>query len=72
MVEAGMTPAAALRAATSGAAELLGMSGRLGAIAPGAYADVIAVSGDPLQDVKALERVAFVMKDGKIYRNPAR
>jgi len=64
-----MTPAAALRAATSGAAELLGMSGRLGAIAPGAYADVIAVSGDPLQDVKAL---AFVMKDGKIYRNPAR
>lgn len=67
-----MTPAAALRAATSGAAELLGMSGRLGAIAPGAYADVIAVSGDPLQDVKALERVAFVMKDGKIYRNPAR
>lgn len=72
MVAAGMTPAAALRAATSGAAEMLGMAGRLGAVAPGAYADVIAVQGDPLQDVKALERIAFVMKDGKIYRNAAR
>ena len=72
MVEAGMTPAAALRAATSGGAEMLGMSGRLGTIAPGAYADVIAVNGDPLADVKVMEKIAFVMKDGKIYRNPAR
>jgi imidazolonepropionase-like amidohydrolase len=51
---------------------MLGMSGRLGVLAPGAYADVIAVRGDPLQDVKALERVTFVMKDGRIYRHEAR
>ncbi|MFY9549789.1 MAG: amidohydrolase family protein [Thermoanaerobaculia bacterium] len=68
MVEAGMSPAAAIQSATSKAAEMLGMSGRLGVIAPGAYADVIAVNGDPLADVKALGRVVFVMKDGKVYR----
>ncbi|HXE92091.1 MAG TPA: amidohydrolase family protein [Terriglobales bacterium] len=68
MVEFGMTPAEAIRAATSRAAELLGMQGKLGVIAPGAYADIIAVHGDPLKDVRELERVTFVMKDGKLFK----
>jgi imidazolonepropionase-like amidohydrolase len=69
MVEFGMTPMAAIQAATSRAAEMLGMSGDLGVVAPGAYADIVAVPGDPLSDVNALMKVGFVMKDGKIYRN---
>jgi imidazolonepropionase-like amidohydrolase len=69
MVEFGMTPMAAIQAATSKAAEMLGMSGQLGVVAPGAYADLVAVSGDPLADVKELGRVTFVMKDGKVFRN---
>ena len=69
LVEFGMTPMQAIQAATSRAAELLGMSGQLGVIAPGAHADVIAVEGDPLQDVRALERVSFVMKDGTVFRS---
>jgi imidazolonepropionase-like amidohydrolase len=48
---------------------MLGMSGQLGVVAPGAYADVVAVPGDPVADVKELERVFFVMKDGKVFRN---
>src|SRR3989441_2496754 len=64
LVEFGMTPMDAIRSATSRAAELLGMSGELGVIAPGAYADIVAVSGDPLRDVNALKDVPFVMKDG--------
>ncbi len=71
MVDAGMTPMAAIQSATSGAAEMLGMSGQLGVIAPGAYADIVAVEGDPLKDVAALGRVAFVMKDGTIYTGMA-
>src|SRR4030095_16828157 len=51
MVELGMSPMAAIRSATSGAAEMLGMAGELGVIAPGAYADIVAVRGDPLKDV---------------------
>ena len=66
-----MTPMAAIQSATSGAAEMLGMSGQLGVIAPGAYADIVAVEGDPLKDVAALGRVAFVMKDGTIYTGMA-
>ena len=68
MVEFGMTPMDAIRAATSRAAELLDMQGDLGVIAPGAYADVIAVSGDPLHDVNVLEHVSFVMKGGAVFR----
>jgi len=71
MVEFGMTPMAAIQAATSRAAEMLDAAGELGVIAPGAYADVVAVSGDPLADVKALEKVVFVMKDGKVYKETA-
>ena len=72
MVEFGMTPMAAIQAATSRAALMLGMAGQLGVVAPGAYADIIAVSGDPLKDVKVLEQVRFVMKDGKVYRDGTR
>ncbi len=68
MVQWGMTPAAAIRAATSDAAELLGRKD-VGVLAPGRYADLIAVSGEPLKDVRALEHVRFVMKGGKIVKN---
>jgi len=69
MVELGMSPAAAIRSATSAAAEMLGMAGELGVIAPGAYADIVAVRGDPLKDVGELGRVAFVMKDGAVFKD---
>src|SRR4051812_2730853 len=69
MVKAGMSPMEAIKAATSNAAELLEKKGELGVIAPGAFADVIAINGDPLADVAALKNVNFVMKDGKVYRS---
>ena len=68
MVKYGMTPMQAIQSATSAAADLLGRSNELGSIKPGKYADLIAVSGDPLRDVGLLEHVQFVMKDGKIYK----
>ena len=68
MVEFGMSPMDAIRAATSRAADLLDMTGDLGVIAPGAYADVIAVNGDPLRDVNVLKDVRFVMKDGSVFK----
>ncbi|HZW89931.1 MAG TPA: amidohydrolase family protein [Myxococcaceae bacterium] len=68
MIQFGMTPMQAIQSATSRAAEMLGMKGQLGVIAPGALADVVAVSGDPLKDVKVLEKVVFVMKDGTVFR----
>lgn len=67
MVQAGMSPAEVIEAATRGNAELVG-STEIGAVAPGRYADVIAVAGDPLADITELERVRFVMKGGKIYK----
>jgi imidazolonepropionase-like amidohydrolase len=70
MVKYGMTPMQAIQAATSNAADLLGRSKEIGSIKPGKYADLIAVSGDPLKDVSLLEDVAFVMKDGKVYKQP--
>jgi len=69
-VQYGMTPLQAIRSATSLAAELLGEQGRLGAVAPGMYADLVAVAGDPLRDVTELERVRFVMKGGAVYLSP--
>jgi imidazolonepropionase-like amidohydrolase len=69
MVGAGMTPMQAIKAATTVAAELLDMSGKIGEISPGAFADIVAVKGDPLTDITALEHVGFVMKDGKVYKN---
>jgi len=59
----------AIQSATSKAAELLDMKGKLGVIAPGAYADIAAVSGDPLANVEILSSVRFVMKDGKVFKN---
>ncbi|MBV9344207.1 MAG: amidohydrolase family protein [Gammaproteobacteria bacterium] len=67
-VEFGMTPMQAIQSATNRAAELLGKGGEIGVIAPGAYADVIAVPGDPLKDVDLLKNVSFVMKDGRIFK----
>ena len=69
MVTLGMSPMDAIHSATSRAAEMLDSKGSLGVIAPGAYADIIAVSGDPLKDVTELERVRFVMKDGIPFKN---
>ena len=69
MVEFGMSPMQAIQSATSRAAELLDQKGKIGVIAPGAYADVIAVSGDPLADIKVLGNVGFVLKDGKVFKN---
>jgi imidazolonepropionase-like amidohydrolase len=69
MTEYGMKPIDAIRSATSAAAELLGRSGEIGVAAKGAFADVIAVQGDPRADVKLLENVKFVMKSGRVYRN---
>ncbi len=68
MVKYGMTPMQAIQSATTSAADLLGHSDILGSIAPGKYADVIAVVGDPLQDISLLEHVQFVMKEGKVYK----
>jgi len=69
MVKYGMTPAQAIQAATVNAATLLGRDKDVGSIEPGKYADMIAVSGDPLQDVTTLEHVAFVMKGGEVFKN---
>jgi imidazolonepropionase-like amidohydrolase len=69
MTEPGMPPMDAIQSATSRAATLLDMDGKIGVIAPGAFADVIAVSDDPLHDIKALEYVQFVMKDGKVFKS---
>jgi imidazolonepropionase-like amidohydrolase len=69
MVKLGLTPLQAIQAATVNAADLLGWSDRVGTLEPGKLADLIAVSGDPLADVRALESVKFVLKDGAVVRN---
>lgn len=69
MVQFGMNPMEALQCATSNAAELLDMKGQIGVIAPGAYADIIAVGKDPLADINVLRDVGFVMKDGAVFKN---
>jgi imidazolonepropionase-like amidohydrolase len=69
MVGLGMAPMDAIQSATSRAAELLEMKGEIGVIAPGAYAEVIAVTGDPLKDIGELERVKFVMHNGAVFKN---
>ena len=68
MKEGGDTPMDALTSGASVAAESLGMADRIGAIAEGMQADLVAVEGDPLADITAVRRVAFVMKGGKVYR----
>lgn len=68
MVDAGMTPADAIKAATHNAADLLGVTATAGSIQPGRYADLIAVKSNPLQDISVLEHVDFVMKGGVVYK----
>ena len=68
MVRYGMTPMHAIQSATSEAARALGKAGEVGSIAPGAYGDLVAVRGDPLKDVSALEKVDGVIKEGKLVR----
>jgi imidazolonepropionase-like amidohydrolase len=58
----------AIQSATSRAAVMLDMEGKIGVLASGAFADVIAVKGDPLREIKALQDVEFVMKDGQVFR----
>ena len=70
MTEFGMQPMDAIQSATSRAAVMLDMEGKIGVVAPGAFADIIAVSSDPLHDIKALENVQFVMKDGRVFKSP--
>jgi imidazolonepropionase-like amidohydrolase len=69
LVKHGMTPAAAIQTATLVNSQVLGWQDRIGSLEKGKYADIIAVSGDPLQDITELERVKFVMKGGKVIKN---
>jgi imidazolonepropionase-like amidohydrolase len=70
MVQAGMTPMDAIKAATLNAADLLNMEESLGQLAPGFYADIVAVRADPIADIQVLESVDFVMKGGRIVKQP--
>jgi imidazolonepropionase-like amidohydrolase len=72
MVELGMSPMDAIHSATSRAAEMLERPGEIGVIAPGALADIVAVPGDPLKDIKELGNIQFVMKDGKVFKGESR
>ena len=68
-VNYGMTPMQAIRTGTTTAAELLGWSDKMGTVEPGKWADLVAVSGDPLKDISELQRVKFVMKSGAVFKN---
>jgi len=68
MVQYGMQPLAAIQAGTLNGAKLLGWEGQIGALKPGYFADIVAVPGNPLDDITALQHVSFVMKGGTIYR----
>jgi imidazolonepropionase-like amidohydrolase len=67
--DAGMSPLDVIRAITTNAAEMLGWQDHIGAIEPGKFADLVAVSSDPLADITELERVRFVMKNGEVVKN---
>lgn len=69
MVKLGLTPLQSIQAGTVNAADLLGWSGKVGTLEPGAWGDIVAVDGDPLKDVTVLERVEFVMKGGDVVKN---
>jgi imidazolonepropionase-like amidohydrolase len=68
----GMTPMQAIQTATTSAAELMSWSGKVGVVARGSFADMVAVSGDPMKDITELERVKWVMKGGKVYKDALR
>jgi imidazolonepropionase-like amidohydrolase len=68
MVEAGMPPMAAIQSATITAAEVLGVKDRLGSVEAGKIADIIAVDENPLQNISAMQKVSFVMKEGIVYK----
>lgn len=70
MVEWGMTPLGAIQASTVSNADLFGMSDSIGSVTAGKYADIIAIDGDPLANIALMEKVAFVMKGGKVYKGP--
>ena len=72
MTENGLAPAASLRAATSAAADLLGLASEIGTVEKGKRADLVAVPGDPVADIHATERVFFVMQQGRVVRNARR
>ena len=72
MVDWGMTPMQAIQCATTSAAELMGWGDRIGRIAPGYYADIVAVAGDPTQDIVTLQHMDFVMKGGEVFKGPGR
>jgi len=72
VVQWGMTPMAAIQAATVNNADLFGMSDQIGSITAGKFADIIAVEGDPIANIKLLEDVKFVMKGGTVYKGAAR
>jgi imidazolonepropionase-like amidohydrolase len=69
MVRLGLSPLQAIQAATINAADLLGWQGKVGTLEPGAWADIVAVDGDPMKDVTTLEHVKFVMKGGEVVKN---
>ena len=69
LVRAGMSSLEAIRSGTTRAADLLGLADRIGTLEPGRLADVVAIEGNPLEDIAALERVRFVMKEGRVWRN---
>jgi imidazolonepropionase-like amidohydrolase len=69
LVEWGMTPMQAIQSATTSAADLIGWKTKVGQLAPGYFADLVAVKGDPLKDISVLEKLDFVMKGGAIYKN---
>jgi imidazolonepropionase-like amidohydrolase len=71
MVKYGMTPAQAIRSATLTSAELLGIENDAGSIAPGKYADIVALKGDPLADIQLLQKIDFVMKGGEVFKSAA-
>jgi imidazolonepropionase-like amidohydrolase len=70
MVEAGMPPMEAIKSATSVSAKYLEIDDRLGSVEIGKVADLVAVPGDPIKDIRAMQRVHFVMKDGIVHRSP--
>ena len=69
MVRYGLSPLQAMQTATINAADLLSQQDKIGEIKAGAFADIIAVKGDPTKDVKLLQQIQWVMKDGKVWKN---